>query len=985
MFRKTILASTLSLLLTPGAAWALGVGGIRTESALNQPFAAEIDLVGANPDELDAVKVTLASEAEFAKRGADRQHYLTKLSFKPQISPRGKPVVRVTSAEPIREPYMNLLIEVAWPKGRLVREYTVLLDPPVTARRAPPAVERPVADSLAAAIRKDASPPSAERPERTRAAAPVVQPPTRTTTQPTATGDVFPLRYGPVKSGTGLWRVANKVAPSGATVAQTAMALYRNNQGAFVQGDINRLRQGVVLQIPTSAELFALDVAKAEAEFRSALAGKRVTAKPLTDVTAATGEEQARLKIAGAAKPGKLGASAAVPAVSAQGAPSSGDIEQELLLVRETGESTRQETDELRARVRELEESLTDIRSLLTLRNAELDRLRGAPAPATPGASPSDARPVMPAEGQAVVGEPGAGLAAGMAEPTEQPAAEPPAAGGATPVVTEARDHGGEGTAPQAELQGAPGAGEAPVAAVPKPPEPVRTTPVEPGQPGQPAGAATPPAGEEPEASALGDLPLVGDLFANVPAPVLWTGLVAAPVLGVLGWLSIRRRRRIDESLSALGLPSSLDLHDQPGATPSPPWELPEATAKPGVEPKKPPASASMFDETAGSGEAADVADAISEADIYVAYGRYRDAQRLLKQAMVRAPHGVDLHYKLAEIYVGSKDYAALAALLKDMEIAGMDQVHPDQWRRLVDSAATRHQPGEPSADQSAAAGTGARLRATAALAAAPLFGDGPGNAGADEVPVDEDIEIVTEHLFSGLVGGGQGLTLDESDRFEGERLEAPDLDLDFGELDFGNMPVGGSAALPGFDSDLDRQTGHQDLELTMADLVQATPGDLAALGVRSTSTGAPPSPGSQPTPEPGSGFGEDSVEAMDTQASTASVGHFPESELELDWGAPVPPHAAPPTPGFGIEPETGHFEIGAIAPDAGSSDLLSSHWQMDGGMWDEIGTKLDLGRAYVEMNDLDAAQAILSEVIEEGNADQQKEARGLLAQLKGH
>ena len=138
MFRKTILASTLSLLLTPGAVWGLGVGGIRTESALNQPFAAEIDLVGANPDELDAVKVTLASEAEFAKRGADRQHYLTKLSFKPQISPRGKPVVRVTSAEPIREPYMNLLIEVAWPKGRLVREYTVLLDPPVTARRAPP-------------------------------------------------------------------------------------------------------------------------------------------------------------------------------------------------------------------------------------------------------------------------------------------------------------------------------------------------------------------------------------------------------------------------------------------------------------------------------------------------------------------------------------------------------------------------------------------------------------------------------------------------------------------------------------------------------------------------------------------------------------------------------------------------------------------------------------------------------------------------------
>jgi pilus assembly protein FimV len=761
------------------------------------------------------------------------------------------------------------------------------------------------------------------------------------------------------------------------------MALYRNNQGAFVQGDINRLRQGVVLQIPTSAELFALDVAQAEAEFRSALAGNRVTAKPLTDVTAATGEEQSRLKIADAAKPGEPGASAAVPAVSTEGAPSAGDIERELLLVRETGESTRQETDELRARVRELEASLTDIRSLLTLRNAELDRLRGA-APATPESSPSDAPPAVPAEGQAVVGEPEAGLVAGTPEPTERPATEPQV-GGATPVVTEPRDADGETPAPQTQTHAAPGADEAPVAAVPKPPEPVRTTPVEPGHPSQPTGVAPPPGGEEPGASVLGDLRLVGDLLANIPAPVLWTSLVAAPVLGVMAWISIRRRRRIDESLSALGLPSSLDLRDQPDAAASPTWEPPGATAEPEVEPKKPQASASMFEETASSREAAEIAEAISEADIYVAYGRYRDAQRLLKQAMVRAPHGADLHYKLAEIYVGSEDYDALAALLKDMEAASMDQVHPDQWRHLVDSAATRHQPGKPSADQGAAAGSGARLRATAPLAATPFFGEGLGEAGADEVPVDEDIEIVTEHLFSGPVGDGQRLTLDEDDRLAGERLEASDLDLDFGEMDFGSMPVRGRADLPGFDSDLDRQTGDQGLELTLSDLVQATPGDLAALGVRSTSTGAPPSPGTQPTLETASGLGEYSLDALDSRLRTASAGPSRESESELDWVAPTPPHAAPPAPGHGAEPESGHFELGAIALDGDSSELLSSHWPMDGGMWDEIGTKLDLGRAYVEMNDLDAAQAILNEVIEEGNADQQQEARGLLAQLKGH
>jgi pilus assembly protein FimV len=983
MFRKTILVSTLSLLLAPGAAWALGVGGIRTESALNQPFAAEIDLVGANPDELDAVQVTLASEAEFAKRGADRQPYLTKLNFKPQISPRGKPVVRVTSTEPVREPYMDLLIEVAWPKGRLVREYTVLLDPPVTARRAPPAAERPVAESRAAAPRKEGPALAVERPERTQAAAPAAQPPTRTSIQPAASGGTFPVRYGPVKAGTGLWKVANKVASSGATVAQTALALYRNNPSAFVQGDINRLRQGVVLQIPSSAELFALDVDTAEADFRSALAGKRVTAKPLTDAAATAGEEQSRLKIAGAAKAAEPGASAAAPVVSTEGAPSAGDIERELLLVRETGESTRQETDELRARVRELEASLTEIRSLLTLRNAELDGLRGA-APLTPGASPSDAPPVMPAESQAAVGEPGAGLAAGTAEPTERPVAEPQVEG-ASPVVTEASEAVGEPPAPQPEAQVTPRAGEVQVAALPKPPEPVRTAPVEPGRPAQPAGSASPTAGEEPEAGVLGDLPLVGDLLANVPAPVLWTGLVATPVLGVLAWLSIRRRRRIDESLSDLGLPSPLDLHDQPGATASTRWEPTEATAEPEVEPKKPPASASLVDDTTGSGEAADEVDAISEASIYIAYGRYRDAQRLLKQAMVRAPHGADLHYKLAETYVGSMDYGALGALLKDMEIAGMDQVHPNQWRRLMNSAAAGYQSAEPSADQGAPAGTYAGLGVAATLAAAPLLGDEPRETCPGEVPVDEDIEIIPEDLFWDSVGDEQGLTLAKGDRLASERMEPRDLNLDFGEIDFGKMSVPGSADLAGFDSDMAMQTGDQDLELTMADLVQATPGDLAALGVTSAPSAAPPRSESQPTPASLSGFEADYLGALDARCSTAGVGLSEEPRMEPDWAAPAPKRAARPTPGFGTGPETAHFELGAVGQDTASTDLLSSQWHMDGGRWDETGTKLDLGRAYVEMNDRDAAQAILNEVIEEGSADQQQEARGLLAQLNGH
>jgi pilus assembly protein FimV len=254
MFRKSILASTLSLLLLPSGAWALGLGGIRPESALNQPFVGEIDLVGANPDQLDGMKVVLASEAEFAKRGAERQHYLTKLRFKPQVSPRGKMVVRVTSTEPIREPYMDFLVEVIWPKGRLVKNYTVLLDPPVTGRRSPPRVESPATGTSIASTAAFAASGA-----RTQALTtpPVVTPQARSTEQsaaPVAGGTDLLQRYGPIKPGTGLWHAAREVMPSGATIHQTAMALYRSNDQAFVRGNINKLRQGEVLRIPTSAE-----------------------------------------------------------------------------------------------------------------------------------------------------------------------------------------------------------------------------------------------------------------------------------------------------------------------------------------------------------------------------------------------------------------------------------------------------------------------------------------------------------------------------------------------------------------------------------------------------------------------------------------------------------------------------------------------------------------------------------------------------------
>jgi pilus assembly protein FimV len=137
MHRKPTLPLALLAALICGDAFALGLGNIQVFSALNQPFNAEIELVDIRPDELDAIKASLAGEKDFMKVGSERHYFLTGLKFRPQVSRNGQPVLSITTTEPIREPYLDFLLEVNWPAGRMLKEYTVLLDLPVNRRGLP--------------------------------------------------------------------------------------------------------------------------------------------------------------------------------------------------------------------------------------------------------------------------------------------------------------------------------------------------------------------------------------------------------------------------------------------------------------------------------------------------------------------------------------------------------------------------------------------------------------------------------------------------------------------------------------------------------------------------------------------------------------------------------------------------------------------------------------------------------------------------------
>ena len=135
----------LSALMSPGVLQALGLGDIRLNSALNQPFDAEIELISATQDDLGALRATLASGDTFTRYGLDRPSFLSDFSFRVAKGTDGRDVLRVTSPRPVTEPFVTLLVEANWPRGRLLREYTVLLDPPVYAPAQTAAPEAAVA------------------------------------------------------------------------------------------------------------------------------------------------------------------------------------------------------------------------------------------------------------------------------------------------------------------------------------------------------------------------------------------------------------------------------------------------------------------------------------------------------------------------------------------------------------------------------------------------------------------------------------------------------------------------------------------------------------------------------------------------------------------------------------------------------------------------------------------------------------------------
>ncbi len=270
IFRVWLLAA---LLTAPWAVHAAGMGKLTVNSALGQPFKAEIDLVAVKKEEIPSLTVHLASRDAFRKADIDYPHFLSTFQISIATRPDGQPYVRIVSPQPVVEPFLSMLIELSWPSGRLLREYTVLLDLSETDVPQPMApviqispTEPAIVESAPVVVEKSESPPPVESSIGDKK--PVAQEPVLAGK---ASGEID-ATYGEVRSGDTLTRIARNVSPEGVNLNQMLVALHRANRDAFSGNNINRLKVGKILRVPDSSEIAKISPAEAEMEVKAQVA-----------------------------------------------------------------------------------------------------------------------------------------------------------------------------------------------------------------------------------------------------------------------------------------------------------------------------------------------------------------------------------------------------------------------------------------------------------------------------------------------------------------------------------------------------------------------------------------------------------------------------------------------------------------------------------------------------------------------------------------
>lgn len=660
MLRKLI-GLGLGLFATSGA-WALGLGEINLDSALNEPLVARIPITVSSPDELRDLDARVALNETFARYGLDRPAFLNSLRF--QVTRQGgQPTLLVTSTQPITEPFVTFLLEANWGRGRLLREYTVLLDPPVFNDQA---VAAPVSVAQSVSAQPTITSGQIARAPQAPVPSPVPQPVYR---QPAIVGQ----DYGPVQRNENLWTISKNSLPSGVSINQMMIAIYRANPEAFM-GNINLLKEGSTLQIPSADSVRNLlredanrVVVAHNSQWRGGRAasssGNRVasSASSRTDSAssvsgAGTGESNQRLVLV-------------APDASSDG-PGSAEATQRLAEAQQQLADERAENDALSGELQSLREELDEAKKLINLENSGLAELQQSL-----GEKDNDA------------------AADGAGVEIEVPATiDGPDESSETETVAEATtDNTIDNTDPTALLNSAG-----------------TTTTTEPT-----VATTTPEATTKPTAvvtPAVEDKPsLISRILGFFGNPFFYIGIALLAGLATLG-VMLRGRKSSESSEwdaldidgSDVDLDSSLEELGQATVAGKSPEELAgadveyfedtgtfkpvdfDATEQTGQVAALGADEAPFADTMAGeTGVKLDQADALSEADFHMAYGLYDQAADLVSKAVGKEPDRLDLQLKLQEIYFvwGAEDKFLEHA--KKLKVTLADE-HPGEWEKIA-------------------------------------------------------------------------------------------------------------------------------------------------------------------------------------------------------------------------------------------------------------------------------------------------------------
>lgn len=1018
------------VLLLPIQSHALSLGGFEVKSALDEPLRGIIELESVEPEMRDSLTASLGSTEDFQRADVPRMEYLQALEFSVGAGPNGETLIEVTSQQPMKEPFLHFLVAVQWSSGKLVREYTGLLDPPLYAGQSAPRVEAP-------AVTAESSAPAADV-----TAAPSAEP--STSAGAAVAGGSGVAEYGPTRQGDTLWDIASRLDTGDvqANVYQVMIALQRQNPDAFIDNNVNRLKTGQILQLRDLSVIAQISPQQASAAYAAQLEqwqgqGERLAS---ADDAAPSADDVAQTTSAAADEPvavGESGAdSAAAPSASGEAQPGevltivqatadeSGDsqsagagsdqagelatMQTRIATLQESLESRNLENDELRERVRLLESQLENAQRLIEIESQEMAAAQQQAADTVQsgaGEAPQSAANEQTGSGQAApaTGQTEA-AATPAAESDESQAVAQPDQVAAQPVtpVTEPD----EATADRADTgTTATGGQESAADAAPSQTQPESQAA---GAADVEQAAATPRSTQDAAGSALPWYARITDMLFSS-----WIWMAAAVlailvlVLGLLMYL--RRRQSIAEFEESILSGSALDDYSE--------------TTDSAATSASDTSFLSDFG-TAGMGTMqADEVDPLAEAEVYLAYGRDEQAEEVLKEAARRDPERAEIKLKLLEIYKQRNDVRSFETTAEELYPAG-DSGDRAVWRQVTAMGRELNpdnplfQESEGSDDQEPAA-SDERLAPTPggedfAAPAANFEGQGGAQAGVMDFDLDEarPAEQATTPAYAEERDDGFSFDLDSSDldldtpaqagsattqrdddtglQFEDDFLERPT-----GNVDPATQPFPAPDQQTDLDRELERLAGERQAnaasggpatdagESPVADPHAAASWDQAESGDADTLD----FPASDPADiDFDLNLDDDSFEQLSAGNGTASGGtqeaDTPETDLTLDdEGAGLlefesenlPPQEDWAHSSNDRTPDPEH-EVVSFPSEPEPSGAAAEY--------NEAQTKLDLARAYLDMGDKVGARSIIDEVMREGDPAQRDQATQLAAQL---